>query len=160
MHDLAEMYPASNRFGQQKCVECEQQLVLPGSFVGEFKALGDELGSTAAALGGYSLNSLKAGLQIVYSPAHVEGQAPGYVLGILRNGWCDHATAFRNGREQALEPMFEIILVLRARPLRINTPRGRFRARAEPALGRAFEVGLEELGADDHVRCLQIVHLT
>src|ERR1035441_3286252 len=126
MHDLAEVYLPSNRFGQQERVEREQQLVLLGKFVGEFKTIGDELSSPAAALGGYSLNSLKAGLQIVYSPAHVDGDAPGYVVGILRNGRCDRAVAFRMGREQAIEPIFQISLVLQESPLRITIPRGGF----------------------------------
>src|SRR5664279_3047284 len=124
MHDLAEIYLASNRFRQQERIEREQQLVFLGKFVGEFKTIGGELGRYAATLGGYSLNSLKTGLQIVYSPGHVDSEAPGYVLGILRNGRFDRAVAFRKGREQALEPIVQISLLLLASPRRINIPRG------------------------------------
>src|ERR1035437_7770541 len=128
MHDLAEIYIAFNRFGQQERVERDQQLVLLGEFVGEFKTIGDELSSPAAALGGFSLPSLKAGLLVVFSRGPVAGEAPGSVLGILRNGRCDRAVAFRRGREQAMEPIFQISLVLQASPLRINIPRGWFGA--------------------------------
>ena len=62
MYDLAQVYLASKRFGQQERVEREQQLVLLGEFVGEFETIGDKPGNPATALGGYSLNSLKAGL--------------------------------------------------------------------------------------------------
>jgi hypothetical protein len=58
MHDLAQGYLVSNRFGQQERIEREQQLVFLCKFVGEFEAIGDELGSPAMALGGYPLNSV------------------------------------------------------------------------------------------------------
>ena len=58
MYDVAEVYLASEHFGQQERIEREQQLVLLCKFVGEFETIGDELGGPAAALGGYSLNSL------------------------------------------------------------------------------------------------------
>ena len=48
--------------------------------------------------------------------------------------------------------MFQISLGVRVSPIRIKIPNSRFSARAEPAFGGAFEIGLEELGADDHAR--------
>src|SRR6266851_7690663 len=128
MHDLAEIYLASKRFGQQERVEREQQLVLLGEFVGEFETIGDELGRPATALGGYSLNSLKAGLQIVRQQAHVECDAPSRILRILRNGWPHRAFVFGKDREQMFEPVLAIGLVLRASPLRINILGGQFGA--------------------------------
>ena len=58
MHDRAQVYLTSKRFGQQERIEREQQLVFFSKFVGEFEAIGDELGGAAMALGGYPLNSL------------------------------------------------------------------------------------------------------
>src|SRR6266436_839050 len=58
MHDLAQVYLASKRFGQQVRIEREQQLVFLCKFVDEFETIGDELGRPAVARGGYPLNSL------------------------------------------------------------------------------------------------------
>src|SRR5882672_8334806 len=58
MYDLAQVYLASKRFGQQERIEREQQLVFLCKFVGEFETIGDELGRPALALGVYPLNSL------------------------------------------------------------------------------------------------------
>ena len=58
MHDLAQVYLASKRFGQQERIERKQQLVFLCKFVGEFETIGDELGRPTVALGGYPLNSL------------------------------------------------------------------------------------------------------
>jgi hypothetical protein len=58
VHDFAQVYLASNRFGQQERIEREQQLVFLCKFVGEFESIGDELGRPGAALSGYPLNSL------------------------------------------------------------------------------------------------------
>src|SRR6266702_7690359 len=49
MHDLAQVYLASKRFGQQVRIEREQQLVFLCKFVGEFETIGDELGRPASA---------------------------------------------------------------------------------------------------------------
>jgi hypothetical protein len=57
-NDLAQAYLTSKRFGEQERVEREEQLVFLCKFVGEFEAIGDELGGAAVALGGYPLNSL------------------------------------------------------------------------------------------------------
>ena len=57
MHDLAQVYLAPKRFGQQERIEREQQLVFLCKFVGEFETIGDELSTPTVALGGYPLNS-------------------------------------------------------------------------------------------------------
>src|ERR1700674_4759259 len=44
MHDLAQVYLASKRFGQQERIERQQELVFLCKFVGEFETIGDELG--------------------------------------------------------------------------------------------------------------------
>ena len=67
MHDLAESYLASDRFGQYERVEREQQLVLFGEFVSEFETIGDKLGSPAPTFGGDPFNGLQARFQIVRS---------------------------------------------------------------------------------------------
>src|SRR6266540_6780972 len=56
MHDLAESYVAYDRFGQKERVECDQQPVLFGEFVGELKSIGDKLGSTAPTFGSDPFN--------------------------------------------------------------------------------------------------------
>ena len=58
MYDLAEIYLASKRFGQQERIEREQQLVFLCKFVGEFETMRDELGRPAVTVGGYPLNSM------------------------------------------------------------------------------------------------------
>ena len=94
MHDLTESYLASDRFGQHERVEREQQLVLFGEFVSEFKTIWDKLRSTAPTFGRDPFNDLQARFQIVRLQAHVDSNAPSRVLGILRNGRPDRAVAF------------------------------------------------------------------
>lgn len=150
VYDLAHVYLASDRFRQQEGIEREQQFVFFCKFVGEFETIGDELGRPAVGFGGYPLNSLQGGLHAARCPTRIDSKAPCHVLNVLRNGRPGRADALRKTDEQAFDPVLEVNLILRARPLRISIPGSWFGARAEPALGRAIQVILKELGTDVH----------
>ena len=127
MYNFAMAYLASNHFGKHERVERKRPLVVFGKFVGKCETVRDELDGL---LGLRRATVPKPAGQIpVRSPASSrQWQGAMSILGMLRNGRRDCAVTFGKHREQAFEPILVIGRVLRASPLSISIPGGRFTA--------------------------------